>query len=116
MATASLREPQAGHGPAWTAHIDGDDVTFRFEGFLDKVEGRRSARRMAHLLAERPRHVTFQVSDMDGYANEARREWIRSLSPLRRRILSIHCHGGNVFVRLGARTLGMALGIHVECT
>lgn len=92
--------------------VDGR-VVVRFRGHLDSEEGAISARALKEALIE-PHHVVFDVREMTGYDNGARNVWVSTLLPVRRKILSLGVVGGNAIVRMGARALGLGLGIHVD--
>jgi hypothetical protein len=98
----------------WQIRESADRVVFRFHGYLSGADGVASATALAEVLRQRCVHVSFDVGEMDGYAGEARRAWQTVLMPQRRRILSITCIDGNPLVRMGASTLGLALGIPVR--
>lgn len=102
-------------GQGWAVRRDGERLVARFDGFLSAEAGQASAVAFAELLRDVPAGtaVVFDVSDMSGYASRARKSWQVELTPLRRRIGSIHMLGGNALVRMGGATLGMLLGIPV---
>ncbi|MDP3279188.1 MAG: hypothetical protein Q8Q09_28615 [Deltaproteobacteria bacterium] len=100
--------------PGWSVQIVDDRLIATFVGRLSTADGRSSALEFARCLREQPRHVVWDLGQMRGYEAGAREAWQSQLWPLREQILSISVRGGGPFVRLGANTLAMALGIALK--
>jgi hypothetical protein len=114
-AWGSLANPVARSGTGWRMVREAAGVRATFEGVLGAEEGRRSARALDELMGTMP-HVdlVFEVTRMEGYANEARQAWQATMKERRKQIRSLTTIGAKPIVRLGASLLGMIAGVLVR--
>ena len=89
-------------------------VVVVFSGRLTKEEGEASSQAFRSAVESEPSNVTWDVRHMTGYESGARIAWQKQLWPVRSHLKSIRVVGGNTLVRLGATTLGLALGIPIS--
>jgi hypothetical protein len=92
----------------------GRRVVMVFDGKLLAEEGVASARAFSEaLLANDSVEAVWDIRRMTGYEAAAREAWQSTLWPLRHKIRRVVVVGGRPLVRLGAATLGLALGIQI---
>lgn len=93
---------------------NGRRVVMIFDGKLSAEEGVASARVFSEaLLAHDSVEAVWDIRFMTGYDRAAREAWQSTLWPLRHKIHRVVAVGGRPLVRLGATTLGLALGIRI---
>jgi len=87
-------------------------VVVVFEGKLLSAEGEESARAFADALVHHDSvEAVWDIRRMTGYESGAREAWQSMLWPLRHKLRRVVVVGGRPLVRIGATTLGLALGI-----
>jgi hypothetical protein len=96
---------------AMTIADDRTTVTVKFMGRLTAEDGKDSARRVATLLQETPRHLVLDIREMSGYETDARVAWQEVLMPQRKNILGMTFCGGGALVRVGATMLALVLQV-----
>ena len=100
----------------WTLKKDAalGSVVVVFTGRLTKEEGEASAHAFREAVESEPTNVEWDLRQMTGYDSGARTAWQKHLWPVRDKLQSVRVVGGNGLVRLGATTLGLALGIPIS--
>lgn len=86
-----------------------------FDGKLSAEEGAASARAFADAANAHDKiEAVWDIRRMTGYDRAAREAWQSTLWPLRHKIRRVTVVGGRPLVRLGATTLGLALGVQIS--
>jgi hypothetical protein len=92
----------------------GKRFVIAFDGKLLAEEGVTSARAFSEaLLPHDSVEAVWDIRRMTGYERAAREAWQSALWPLRHKIRNIVVVGGTPLVRIGATTIGLALGIQI---
>lgn len=93
---------------------DGSTLIVTFSGRLGAADGAASAAALVEELLRAPAYIVWDVVHMAGYERAARVAWERALFGVRHAIRGIEVLGGNPFVRIGAVTLTMMLGVQAS--
>jgi hypothetical protein len=101
----------------WQRHrqAEEDRIVMSFDGKLTAEEGAASAKAFAEAASPHEKvDAVWDIRRMTGYERAAREAWQSTLWPLRQKIRRVTVVGGKPLVRLGATTLGLALGVQIS--
>jgi hypothetical protein len=96
---------------SWTLDPNESALRIAFTGHLSAEEGRLSAAEFRGALKAGPRAIVWDVRRMTGYDGFARTAWQHALWDVRQNIRGITVIGGSSFVRVGAWTIALFLGV-----
>lgn len=85
-----------------------------FKGHLTEERGDAAAAKFESALAEGPRALVWDVTEMSGYDRTARLALQKALLAHRDNIQSLTIVGGDSYLNFAAKTIGLAVGIPVD--
>ena len=83
------------------------------KGHLDSEDGKRIGAAVAELLRDRPRHLFFDMGDLQSYHPDVRRDLTQLFVERRQSLLSFHVLARSKLVRMGVSVARLALSMVV---
>lgn len=98
--------------PSWDVEKrSGSRIVVIFRGKVSPEFGRDSARRFLEMMGENEVHLVFDVQEVGGYSNQARKHWQNALWPKRKQIASLTVASSSQLTKMGATMFGAFLGV-----